>query len=183
MPQSTQLPSGQHGDENFVCLLEDNARRLSAKPALVWDGGVLSWAELDQRASGFAHFLAAKGAGPGDRIATLIPNHWSFAVALLGILKLGATAATLHPTLKPEELAEVMADLQPRLLVEDASADPSTGAPALAGGARSEFRPTGVGSTSSPQVVDGPMGLPVRLKEGSWKTARFTSAAAVIVYT
>jgi len=101
MPQQSEIPSGQQGEENFVCLLEDNARRLGAKPALLWDGGALSWAELDQRASGFAHFLAAKGAGPGDRIATLIPNHWSFAVALLGILKLGATAATLHPTLKP----------------------------------------------------------------------------------
>ncbi len=142
MPQQSKIPSGQHGEENFVCLLEDNARRLGAKPALVWDGGALSWAELDQRGSGFAHFLAAKGAGPGDRIATLIPNHWSFAVALLGILKLGATAATLHPTLKPEELAEVMADLQPRLLVEN-----------------------------------------VTVEKGIWKTTRFTSAAAVIVYT
>ena len=183
MPQQSEIPSGQQGEENFVCLLEDNARRLGAKPALVWDGGALSWAELDQRASGFAHFLAAKGAGPGDRIATLIPNHWSFAVALLGILKLGATAAALHPTLKPEELAEVMADLQPRLLVEDATADPSTGAPALAEGSRSGFHPTGVGSTGSPQVVEGPTGLPVGLHGGSWKTKRFTSAAAVIVYT
>ena len=142
MPQQSENPSGQQGEENFVCLLEDNVRRLGEKPALLWDGGALSWAELDQRASGFAHFLAAKGAGPGDRIATLIPNHWSFAVALLGILKLGATAATLHPTLKPEELAEVMADLQPRLLVENVTSD-----------------------------------------KGSWKTTRFTSAAAVIVYT
>jgi long-chain acyl-CoA synthetase len=142
MPQQSEIPSRQHGEENFVCLLEDNARRLGAKPALVWDGGALSWADLDERASGFAHFLEAKGVGPGDRIATLIPNHWSFAVALLGILKLGATAATLHPTLKPEELAEVMADLQPRLVVEDATAE-----------------------------------------KGSWKTTRFTSAAAVIVYT
>ena len=142
MPQQSEIPSGRQGEENFVCLLEDNARRLGAKPALVWDGGALSWADLDERASGFAHFLEAKGVEPGDRIATLIPNHWSFAVALLGILKLGATAATLHPTLKPEELAEVMADLQPRLVVEDATSE-----------------------------------------KGSWKTARFTSAAAVIVYT
>ena len=175
MPQQSEIPSGQRGEENFVCLLEDNARRLGTKPALIWDGGAFSWTELDQRASGFAHFLAAKGAGPGDRVATLIPNHWSFAVALLGILKLGATAATLHPTLKPEELAEVMADLQPRLVVEDVTADPSTRVPALAAGSRSGFRPTG--------VVEGPTGLPVGLHEGSWETARFTSAAAVIVYT
>src|SRR3990172_1480649 len=123
MVQQSQTLLAEQGEENFVCLLEDNARRLGAKPALVWDSGALSWAELDQRASGFAQFLAGQGVAPGDRIATLLPNHWSFAVALLGILKLGAPAATLHPTLKPEELAEVMADLQPRLVVEDATAE------------------------------------------------------------
>jgi long-chain acyl-CoA synthetase len=121
--QQSQILLAKEGEENFVCLLEDNARRLSTKPALVWHGGALSWAELDQSASGFAQFLAEQGVAPGDRIATLIPNHWTFAVALLGILKLGATAATLHPTLKPEELAEVLADLQPRLLVEHIAAD------------------------------------------------------------
>ena len=62
------------GEENFVCLVEDNARRWSTKPALVWDGGSLSWAELDQKASGFARFLARQGAGPGDRVAMLIPT-------------------------------------------------------------------------------------------------------------
>ncbi|MDH3443755.1 MAG: AMP-binding protein [Deltaproteobacteria bacterium] len=113
----------QESKENFVCLLEHNARHFGAKPAMVWDGGEISWAEMDQRASGFAQSLAQQGVGAGDRIATLLPNHWTFAVALLGILKLGATAATLHPTLKPEELAEVMADLQPRLLVENVTAD------------------------------------------------------------
>jgi acyl-CoA synthetase (AMP-forming)/AMP-acid ligase II len=123
MAQQSEIPSAKHGEENFVCLLEDNARRLSAQPALLWNGGELSWAELDQRASGFAHFLAGQGVEPGDRIATLIANRWSFAVALLGILKLGATAATLHLTLKPEELAEVVADLQPRLVVEDVTVD------------------------------------------------------------
>ena len=44
-------------------------------------------------------------------------------MALLGILKLGATAATLHPTLKKEELAEVLADLRPRVVVDKVKGD------------------------------------------------------------
>jgi long-chain acyl-CoA synthetase len=123
MTQHSQSFLAKKGEENFVCLLEHNARRLTTTPALVWEGGELSWAELDERASGFAQRLAEQGVERGDRIATLIPNHWTFAVALLGILKFGATAATLHPTLKPEELAEVMADLRPRLFVEHVTAD------------------------------------------------------------
>lgn len=136
--QQPQILLAQEGEENFVSLLEHNARLFGAKPALICDGREISWTELDQRAAGFAQSLAEQGLGPGDRIATLLPNHWSFAVALLGILKLGATAATLHPTLKPEELAEVMADLQPRLLVENIRTDKGvwhslrfTSAPAL----------------------------------------------------
>jgi long-chain acyl-CoA synthetase len=123
MPQQRQIFAGKIAQENFACFLEANARRFSSRVALLWEGGEMTWAELDQRAAGFARHLAGRGAGPGDRIAMLISNRWTFAVALLGILKLGATAATLHPTLKPEELAEVLADLQPKLLIENVTSD------------------------------------------------------------
>ena len=161
MAQQSQLLLAERDEENFVSLLEDNARRLGAQPTLLWDGGELSWAELDRRAARFAHYLAGQGAGPGDRIATLIPNRWTFAVALLGILKLGATAATLHPTRRPEELTEILADLQPRLLVDDVMVDPSTRAPAKAGGSCSGFRTTS---------------FPVGLHKGIWNTARLAAA-------
>ncbi len=105
--------------------MEANARRFRSKAALVWGGGHLTWAELDQRASGFAHFLAEQGVRPGDRVAMLLPNRWTFPVVLLGILKLGATAATLNPALKREELGEILADLRPRLVVDDVRVDES----------------------------------------------------------
>ncbi len=103
---------------NFACLLESNAHRLREKAALVWDDGCLTWTELDQRASGFAHFLAERGVKPGDRVALLLPNRWTFLVAFLGILKLGATAAPLSPQHKKEELAQILGDLRPRLVID-----------------------------------------------------------------
>ena len=105
--------------ENFTHFLETNARRLGDKAALVWDDGALTWSELERRASGFARHLAKQSVGPGDRVAILIPNRWSFVVALLGALKVGATAAPLSPELRREELGELLADLRPKCVIDD----------------------------------------------------------------
>jgi long-chain acyl-CoA synthetase len=106
-------------EENFAHFLEDHAARFGEKPALVWDGGRLAWPELDQLASGFARQLAEQGVGAGDRVALLVPNGWPFVAAFFGILKVGATAAPLSPDLKKEELAEFLADLKPKQVIEE----------------------------------------------------------------
>lgn len=105
--------------ENFVSLLESNVNRFGDRVALLWEGGSLSWSELDRLASGFALWLAGQGVAPRDKVAMLLPNHWSFAVAFLGILKLGGTVATLNPTLKAEETTAILGDLRPKLVVDD----------------------------------------------------------------
>lgn len=115
----TRIFANKPVPENFVSLLEASARRFPRKNALVWDGGYLSYRELDLRASGFAHFLTEQKIRPGDRVAVLISNKWAFVVALLGGLKLGATMVPLSTLLKTEERAEVLANLRPRLIVNE----------------------------------------------------------------
>ena len=105
--------------ENFARRLEATSRRLPDKPALVWDGGVLTFGELDRRASELAAALAASGAKPGDSIALSIGNHWAFAVALIASWKLGATVAPLDNLLKDEERVAILADLRPALVVDE----------------------------------------------------------------
>ncbi|MFQ5902054.1 MAG: AMP-binding protein, partial [Candidatus Binatia bacterium] len=51
--------------ENFARLLEATARRFPDRTALVWDGGALTYAELDQQAAGFAYTLAEQGLRSG----------------------------------------------------------------------------------------------------------------------
>jgi long-chain acyl-CoA synthetase len=106
--------------ENFVRAIEANARRYRQKPALLWEGGSLSWEELDRLASGFARELSEQGVRAGDRIALVMPNRPEFAVAFLGALKLGATPAPLNPLLKADEIAASLEDLRPRLLLREA---------------------------------------------------------------
>lgn len=103
---------------NFVCLLEETARRHPEKPALLCEDATLTYGELHARAAGLARQLAQDGAGPGDRVAVVLPNHWTFAVAVLGIWKLGATAVPLSPLLRPEEQEAILADVEPAAVVK-----------------------------------------------------------------
>jgi long-chain acyl-CoA synthetase len=100
--------------------LEASARTHARRPALVWDGGVLGHAELDARACALARALDARGVRPGDRVAVAIPNRWQVVVAVLGALKAGATVAPLDPLLTADERAEILADLAPAAVLEDA---------------------------------------------------------------
>ena len=110
----------------MAALLEASARTHAGRVALAWDGGTLDYAELDGRAGALARELHARGVQPGDRVAVAIPNRWQFVVAVLGALKAGATVAPLDPRLKRDERAAILADLAPRLVVEDVGSDETT---------------------------------------------------------
>jgi long-chain acyl-CoA synthetase len=123
---------------NFAALLETTTRAQPERTALRWEGGALTYGELDARAGGFARALAARGLRAGDRLAVVIPNRWQLVVAILGGLKTGLTVAPLDPLLKPEERAEILADLKPALVIEDVgveraawTTDAAAAAPAL----------------------------------------------------
>jgi long-chain acyl-CoA synthetase len=109
-----------------AALLQASARAHAHRAALEWDGGALGYAELDARAGALARALDARGVRAGDRVAVVIPNRWQFVVAVLGALQVGATVAPLDPLLNGEERAAIIADLSPRLVVDDAPAEAGT---------------------------------------------------------
>ena len=108
--------------DNFARRLEATSRRIPDKPALVWDGGALTFGELDRRSRALVDVLAGRGVKAGDRIALTIGNHWAFAVALLAGFKLGVTVSPLEPLLKEDERAAILADLAPAAVVDEADA-------------------------------------------------------------
>jgi long-chain acyl-CoA synthetase len=136
--------------DNALDLLEATARRLGDRPALVWDGGRLTYAQLDRKANGFAAFLHAHGVRPGQRVALNIANRWAFVVALLGTLKLGATVAPLDPQLTDDERRGIVADLAPAVVVHEVLGDEAEWPPAAAGQAPALILYTS-GSTGAPK--------------------------------
>jgi len=138
--------------ENFARRLEASSRRTAEKLALVWDGGTLTFGELDRRASAFAEILTASGVKAGDRVALTIGNHWAFPVALLAGWKLGATVAPLDTLLKEEERADILADLAPALLIDETDvAGLGRGGPSALG--RRSGAPAGATSASDAALI------------------------------
>jgi long-chain acyl-CoA synthetase len=107
---------------SLAALLADAARRRPDHPALIWDGGALSWRDLQARAAGAARRLAGQGVGAGDVVAVLLPNTWGLVAALWGGLAIGATVAPLNPRLAADEREKILGHLGPRAVVDAAPA-------------------------------------------------------------
>jgi len=81
------------------------AARGPATIALVTDERTLTYAQLDAEATAAARRLHALGARAGDRVALALPAGPDFAVALWGILRLGATVVPIDGRLGAAERA------------------------------------------------------------------------------
>ncbi|MBV9208710.1 MAG: long-chain fatty acid--CoA ligase [Actinobacteria bacterium] len=90
---------------NLAVLLEDSARNVPDRVAVACGPTRLTYAELDAKASQVAGALAARGIGPGDRVALSCPNLPYFPVVYYGILKAGATVVPLNILLTEREIA------------------------------------------------------------------------------
>jgi len=91
-------------DRTLLDYLSDLARDHGDKPALLFKGASMSFAELEKQSDAFAAALAAIGVGPGDRIALVLPNCPQFLVAQYGIWKAGAIVVALNPIYSEREL-------------------------------------------------------------------------------
>lgn len=98
-------------------LLEEAARTHPRRAMTVFNGGRLSYAEVNALADRFAGGLAALGIRPGDRVALHLPNCPQFPIAFYGTLKAGAVAVPVNPLYKGQDLAGILEDSGARLLV------------------------------------------------------------------
>ena len=98
--------------------------------------GQRSWTfdELDDACSRLARRLATLGVGAGDRVATLLHNGAPAALLPLAVLRLGASLVPLNVRLHRSEIARLLANSSPRLVVfESATANMLDGDDAHAG--------------------------------------------------
>jgi acetyl-CoA synthetase len=77
-----------------------------------------TFAELSAWSARFAHWLAARGIGPGDRVAIMLDPSRAFYVCLFGAIKCGAIAVPLFTLFGPDGLRLRIDDCRPRLLIK-----------------------------------------------------------------
>ena len=102
---------------NLATMLRESAVGHPNKPVALFDGGRLSYGELDALSDRFAVGLRASGLAIGDRVGIQLPNIPQFLIAYFGVLKAGCIAVPLNVLLKAPELAYCLGDAQARTLV------------------------------------------------------------------
>jgi long-chain acyl-CoA synthetase len=88
--------------------LSDLARDHARKPALLFKGAEVSYAQLERESTACAAGLAAKGVRKGDRVALVLPNCPQFLIAEFGAWKAGAVVVALNPTYSERELEQAL---------------------------------------------------------------------------
>jgi amino acid adenylation domain-containing protein len=98
-------------------LVQAAVARIPAAPALVSDGGMISFAELDARANRLARLLIAHGAGPERIVALALPRSVDIVVAQLAVSKAGAAFLPIDPGYPAERIRFMLADAGPVLVL------------------------------------------------------------------
>lgn len=88
------------------------------------DSARYSHAELDAAAARAAGALAARGLRRGDRVALFLGNRPEFVLAALGALRLGAVVVPINLAYRRRELAHILGDAEPRMVVSEAAQSP-----------------------------------------------------------
>jgi len=102
---------------NLAVILSETAHATPNRAAAVFDGGRLTYRELDRASDRVAASLAAAGIEPGDRIALQLPNIPQFLVSYFGILKAGGVVVPLNVLLRAPEVAFHLSDSGARALI------------------------------------------------------------------
>ncbi|MEU0029369.1 amino acid adenylation domain-containing protein [Streptomyces sp. NPDC006335] len=98
-------------------LFEQHAVRAPETPAVLGDGGAVSYRELNARANRLARYLIAQGVGPEQFVALVIRNSPELVVAQLAVAKAGAAFVPIDPDYPEERVRWTLADARPALIL------------------------------------------------------------------
>jgi amino acid adenylation domain-containing protein len=105
-------------------------RRTPDRPAILFDGGTLTYADVETRANRLARALIAQGAGPERIVALALPRSAEMLVAQLAVAKTGAAFLPVDPAYPAERISFMLTDARPVLVVTLAGIAPHLPGPA-----------------------------------------------------
>jgi fatty-acyl-CoA synthase len=98
-------------------LIEEQAAHLPSETALIFEGRRWTYAGLDAWANQAAAAITGLGLKKGDRLAWLARNLSTFWPTLLGASKIGVVMTPINWRLAPGEIAAIITDAQPAVLI------------------------------------------------------------------
>ena len=95
---------------NLAFLLEESARQVPDRIAVIYNETKLSYAAVNAAANQVANGLAARSIGRGHNVALSCPNLPFFPIVYFGILKTGAAVVPLNVLLRGREIGYHLQD-------------------------------------------------------------------------
>jgi acyl-CoA synthetase (AMP-forming)/AMP-acid ligase II len=101
----------------FGTLTRRNGAHWPGKDAFAEIDRKVTWGELDHRTDALGHAYRALGVSHGDRVAVLSDDAIEVPETFLAAAKIGAIRVGLNPRLAAVEVASLIMDCEPRLLI------------------------------------------------------------------
>ncbi|MEV3964716.1 AMP-binding protein [Nocardia sp. NPDC050193] len=99
--------------DTLVAAWNDRVTHEPDAPAVIYFDTTLTVRQTDDLANALASALSERGVGHGDRVGIHLQNIPQYALALLALWKLGATALLLNPMYRGRELRTIITDAEP----------------------------------------------------------------------
>ena len=99
--------------------LENSAKRLPDKTALIFQDQRFTYRQIDERSNQLAHALIKAGLKKGDRVSIFLDNSSDAVISLFGVLKAGGVFSTLSSTLKSKKLEYILNNSESSFLISD----------------------------------------------------------------
>jgi amino acid adenylation domain-containing protein len=103
-------PAVPYPDKCLHELIEEQAARTPDAPALLHDGGELTYRELDAWADRVAALVRGAGARVDDVVGVLVDRSPAMVAAVLGVLKAGCAYLPMEVSTPPERVAVLLRD-------------------------------------------------------------------------
>jgi len=110
-------PAGYPRDRTVPELFGEMAASRPHAVALEWDGGSMTYAELDRRTDDLAGVLRELGVGPEVLVAVSLERSWGMVASLLAVLKAGGAYVPLDPEYPAERVRFILEDSGARVLL------------------------------------------------------------------
>ncbi|MET9014321.1 non-ribosomal peptide synthase/polyketide synthase [Streptomyces olivaceoviridis] len=164
-------------------LVEAAVDRWPTAPALDAPGTLLTFAEAETWANRLAHRLIARGAGPGDLVALLLPRSADMVLAELAVAKAGAAFLPVDPAYPEERIALMLRDAAPALTLDakevaDLLAAPPDDVPGHRPGDADRTRPLDLDDPAYVIYTSGSTGTPKGVVVTHRGLAAFSAAEA-----
>jgi len=104
--------------------VRSHAATMPHRLAVLSDQGLLTWADIDQRADWLANAFRRAGIQPGDYVAWLGRNRIEFPIFVVAARRARAVVVGLNWRLMPAELAAIVADCAPKLILTESELAP-----------------------------------------------------------